>query len=152
MKNAFTLKDVSLSAIYLLISIILILLLDLGLEWLYNNVIFSVLDWFNKLSIYLKIIIILFGGALIFLGLLQATGKISTFLGGMIFNRFPQNIFTKTVPMLLSIANAIYYIIKLWKIPDNYDFWIVVELFFISGFIWQLGSIVIPAKEQVKTL
>lgn len=151
MGNSFTPKIVLLSALYLLVSVVLIFLLDLGLEWLLNNIIFSVLDWFNGLTFFFKILLILVGGSSLFWALLEMTGRISTLLGGLIFNKLPQNWFTLIAPSILAIANAVWYIIILWKIPEHYNFWIVCELILLSGFILQLSAIVIPAKEQLKS-
>jgi len=150
MNKAITPKIVLLSALYLIVAIIFIVLLDFGLEWLLANVIFSVLDWFNGLSYFWEILIIFLGGSSLFWGLLEITGKLSTLLGGLFFNKLPQNNFTAIAPFILANANAIWYIIILWKIPEHYGFWIVCELIFLSVFIWQLSAIVIPAKEQIK--
>jgi len=151
MSNTLTPKIALLSALYLIVAIIFIVILDFGLEWLLENVIFSVLDWFNRLSIFWKIFILFLGGGSLFWALLEMTGRISTLLGGLVFNKLPQNLFTVIAPFILSIANAVWYIIILWKIPEHYSFWIVVELIFLSVFIWQLSAIVMPAKEQMKS-
>lgn len=151
MSNTLTPKIALLSALYLIVAIIFIVLLDFGLEWLLENVIFSVLDWFNGLSFFWKILIIFLGGGSLFWALLEMTGRISTLLGGLVFNKLPQNLFTVIAPFILAIANAVWYIIILWKIPEHYNFWIVIELIFLSVFIWQLSAIVMPAKEQMKS-
>lgn len=151
MRNSITPKIVLLSTLYLIISIVLISILDIGLAWLLNNVIFSVLNWFNRLNWIFKILVLLLGGGSLFLALLETTGRISTFLGGLIFNRLPQNLFTIIAPLILAVANAMWYIIAIWKIPEHYNFWIVCELISLSGFIWQLSAIVMPAKEQIRT-
>ena len=151
MSNELTPRIALLSALYLIIAVALILLLDLGLEWLLNNVIFSILDWFNRLTLFFKILLLLIGGGSLFWGLLEMTGRISTLLGGLIFNKLPQNLFTVIAPFILAIANAIWYIVVLWRIPEHYNFWIVVELILLSVFIWQLSAIVMPAKEQMKS-
>ena len=146
----FTPKNVFLSILYLLISIVLLFLLDLGLDWFIGNIVFSVLDWFNHLNIFFKILVLILGGGSLFMALLELTGRLSTLLGGLIFNKFPQNLFTVIAPFVLSIVNSIWYIVLLWKVPEHYNFWIVFELIFISVFIWQLSAIVMPAKEQIK--
>lgn len=151
MSNTLTPKIALLSALYLIVAIILIILLDFGLDWLLVNVIFSVLDWFNALSFFWKILILVFGGGSLFWALLAMTARISTLLGGLVFNKLPQNLFTMIAPFILAIANAVWYIILLWKIPEHYSFWIVCELIFLSVFIWQLSAIVMPAKEQMKS-
>ncbi len=151
MNTELTPRIVLRSALYLIIAVVLIFLLDLGLEWLLDNVIFSVLDWFNRLTLFFKIMLLLIGGGSLFWALLEMTGRISTLLGGLIFNKLPQNLFTVIAPSILAIANAIWYIVILWRIPEHYNFWIVIELIFLSGFIWQLSAIVMPAKEQMKS-
>jgi len=84
MSNTLTPKIALLSALYLITAVVLIFLLDLGLEWLLNNVIFSVLDWFNRLTLFFKILLLLLGGGSLFWALLEMTGRISTLLGGLI--------------------------------------------------------------------
>ena len=132
MSNTLTPKIALLSALYLIVAIIFIVLLDFGLEWLLENVIFSVLDWFNGLNFFWKILILFLGGGSLFWALLEMTGRISTLLGGVVFNKLPQNLFTVIAPFILAIANAVWYIILLWKIPEHYNFWIVCELILLS--------------------
>ena len=150
MSSQLTPRIALLSALYFIIAVALIFLLDLGLDWILNNAIFSILNWFNRLSLVFKILLILIGGLSLFANLLAITGKISTLFGGLIFNKLPQNWFTFIAPMLLSTANAIWYIIVLWKIPEHYNFWIVCELILLSIFIWGLSAIVLPAKTQLE--
>ena len=146
-----TVKILLLSALYLIIAVVLLILLDLGLEWFLNNVIFSVFDWFNRLTFFFKLFLLLIGGASLFWSLVEMTGSLSTLLGGLIFNKLPQNLFTIIAPMILAVANAIWYIIVLWRTPAHYNFWIICELILVSFFIWSLCAIVMPAKEQIKS-
>ena len=149
-KEDLTPKEFFLSAIYLIISIIILGILDLGLEWFFDNVIFSVFNWFNHLSIFFKILLIFGGGVSIFYGLMTIIGRLSTLLAGLIFNKLPQNKFTAIAPFVLALANAIWFIVLIWKVPEHYNFWIVVELLMISGFIWGLSSIVLVPDEVKK--
>lgn len=151
MSTELTPKEAMLSALYFVIAVVLLVLLDFGLDWLLDNVVFNILNWFNRLTLFFKIFVFLIGGFTLFISLLQITGRMTTLLGGLIFNKLPQNLFTVIAPFVLAIANAVYCIIILWKVPAHYNFWIVVELIIISVFIWQLCAIVMPAKEQMKS-
>jgi hypothetical protein len=53
--------------------------------------------------------------------------------------------------MILAVANAIFSIVVLWKMPENYNFWIVLELILVSVFIWSLNFIVIMRSEKEKS-
>jgi hypothetical protein len=149
MPDYLTPKIAFLSAVYFIIALVLILIVDIGLYWFLQNVVFWILDWFNGLNLGFKLLIIFVGVASLFWTLLSAVGTITTLLGGLIFNKLPQNLFTSISSFVLAIANAIWNIIILWKIPEHYNFWVVVELILLSVFIWSLSAIVLPAREQL---
>lgn len=151
MNDELTPKTALLSLLYFVLAIIILWTLDMGLMWFFNEVVFDVLDKFNKLSTVLKIIITIVGGFTISLALLQLISRFTTLLGGLVFNRLPQNKFTIYGSFILSIGNALFCIYKLWIIPEGYNFWIIVELLLLSYFVWTLSAIVMPAKEQIKS-
>lgn len=111
-----------------------------------------VLNWFNHLSTFIKIIVLLFGGLAIYGALLGVVSRIATLLAGLIFDKLPQNWFTLISSLVLAFANGIWNLIILWSIPNKYNFWIVLELLILSGFILSLCAVVMPAKEQIKDL
>ena len=136
MSTHVTPKIIILSVAYIAITIILIVLLDLGLSWLLNNVIVSILNWFNSLPTLIKIIVIMFGLWGLFFSILEIAGRLSTLIGGLIFHLLPKNGFTLIGSLALSIINSIYSIYELWIIPEHFNFWIVVEMICLSGFIF----------------
>lgn len=150
MRVNLTPKIVLLSAFYFIISVVILLIVDLGLFWFLNNVAFNIFDWFNRINIFWKIFILFIGGWALFSYLLTFTSRITTLIGGLIFDRLPHNLFTSLSTTVLSIANIIFCIVILWRVPEHYSFWIVCELIIMSSFIWSLGLIVLPAKEQLQ--
>jgi hypothetical protein len=143
-------KNIFLGIAYVLIAIILLFLVDLGLSYFLTHIVAYVFDWFNGISIFFKLFLILVGGFSLFAGLLQLTQRVSTILGGLIFNKFPDNPIASAIAMLIAIANAIWNIIWLWRVPFHYNFWVVCELLIMSFFIWSLCAIVLPAREQIE--
>jgi len=123
---------------------------DLGVYYFLGDFVFTILNWFNGLNIFFKLLILFLGGLTIFIFILQLTQRISSLIGGVIFDRLPQNLFTILSTFIISIANAVLNIIWLWRIPDHFNFWIVLELIILSFFLWTLSAIVMPAKEQMK--
>ena len=150
MKNTITPKVILLSIVYFIIAVFFILLVDLGLYFFFHKVVFNLLDWFNGLSFFFKLLLIIVGGTSLFSIILNLTSTLSSMVGGLIFNRLPLNWFTMISTFLLAIGNAAINIIWLWKIPEHYNLWIICELIILSGFIWSLISIVLPLKEQSK--
>jgi len=134
---------------YFSIAAALLFLMNIGLYYFLDNVVFGILNWYNSQSLFLKIIL-LFGAGSLFTVFLSITQRLSTLLGGLIFNKLPFNWFTMVSTFIIAIGNAIWNIYKLWQIPTHYDFWIVIELLTLSGFIWSLIAIVLPAREQIK--
>ena len=150
-KYILTPRTVFLSIIYVLIAFVMLNILDVGLDWFLNTVVFAILNWFNRLSFIIKIVV-LFLGLGVFIGFLSLVGTFTTLLGGLIFNKLPNNNFTSITSFVLAICNAIWFIVRMWKIPDQYNFWVVCELILLSVFIWSLSSIVLPMKEQIKNV
>ncbi len=150
MGNYITPRIAFLSTLYFIIAVILLLLVDLGVYYFLGDFVFTILNWFNGLNIFFKLLILFLGGLTIFIFILQLTQRISSLIGGVIFDRLPQNLFTILSTFIISIANAVLNIIWLWRIPDHFNFWIVLELIILSFFLWTLSAIVMPAKEQMK--
>lgn len=150
MQDILTPKEVFLSMVAVIVAILLLWVMDLGLFYLLNNVILDVLNWFNNINWVYKALIIILGGVSIFIILFQVITVISGLIGGFIFDKLPDNLFTKITTGILALANAGWLILKLWKLPTNYNFWVICELIILSIFIWALCIVVVPLKSQKK--
>jgi len=150
MTDYLTPKTASLSALYVILAIVLLVLLDWGLYFFIRYPVVSILDWFNALGFAWKLFILFVGGGTLFSIFLGFTSRLSTLVGGSIFNTLPQNVFTIYSSFGLSVINTIYNLIWLWRFPKHYGFWIICELIMLSGFIWGLTSIIIPSKVQLE--
>jgi hypothetical protein len=143
-------KRFFLSVLYILIAIFLLFLVDIGLYYFITDVVVYILDWFNGIRFFFKLLLIFIGGFSIFIALLQVTQRVSTILGGLIFNKFPYSPVASGVAMLIALLNALWNIIWLWRVPNHYNFWVICELIVLSSFVVGLSAIVLPARDQIE--
>lgn len=144
--NEVTPQSAMLSAVHVLVTIVYIFLLDMGLIWFFNNVVFSILNWFNQIGILWKICLLLFGGYALFKLLLAISTIIAAIIGRLLYKKLPDNTFTAWAALILVFANIIYILYQLWIIPAHYSFWVICELLLLSGFIIALFRAIIPMK------
>lgn len=149
MSNEITPKSVFLSIMYLLLVIGLLFLLDLGLEYFFNNYLFGWLDWFNIKKLWFKIIFGFIGGIAILAFAFSVANVIAAILSNLVLSWFPITVFNLIGSMILSLVNSIICIVTLWKMPEHYNFWIVLELIILSVFIYSINSIIILRKEKI---
>lgn len=147
--NNFSIRNIFLSILYVIIAAILILLVNMGLGWFLNNIALPILNWFNNLNFFFKLFLLLIGGMSLFISLLTLTSKLTTILGGLIFNKLPQNYFTLITSFILAIGNAIWNIYLLWTSDIKFNFWSVCELIILSFFVLSFSAIILPAKDQM---
>lgn len=150
MSAAITFKSVTLSIVYVILVIGLLFLLNLGLEYFFNNIVFSLMDWFNSLKTWFKIFLLVVGASTILTLLFAIANIAAALLNGLLLSWFPLSVFNVIASYILAIANAIFSIVVLWKVPKSYNFWIVVELLVLSVFVWSINSIVVMRKPPVK--
>jgi len=80
MRIYLTPKIALLSALYFILAVILLLILDIALAWFFNNVVFNIFDWFNRINIFWKITILFIGGWALFSYLLTFTSRLTTLI------------------------------------------------------------------------
>lgn len=146
--SSFNIKSVFLSAAYVIALIVVLFILNVGLEILINKALIPLFDWFNIKKLWFKILFILIGGVAGLYLIFTIANMAGAIINGLILSWFPVNVFNITVSMILAMANAIYSIVVLWKHPEHYNFWIVIELLLVSVFIWSINFIVVMRKEK----
>lgn len=142
-------RVVFLSILYFLLAAVILVLLDIGLLYFFDYLVFPALNWFNAQSLAWKILLLLIC-SMVFIAFLQVVSRIFTLIGGLVFNLLPQNQFTVYGSMALAFANTIFCLYHLWTHPERYTGWVVIELIILSTFIWSLMYIVFPTKEQMR--
>lgn len=145
MVDTITVRTILLSALHIIIAVIFLFLIDIALYYFINFVIPRGLDWINSLGLFIKLFLLIICEIILF----TIAKRISLF-GGLVLERLPENTFTKILTTLLSIANTIFITILLWKMPENYNFWIVFELLLLTFVVFVLNAIVFPIKTQMK--
>ena len=142
------LQTAVMSIAYVLIAIAILAIMDFGLYYLLNNLLFKWLNWFNGQSWLIMVLVFVFGVVLIFSAVTQLFSAIGGIIGNLIFSHFPMNMFTVIASSIVGIGNSIFCIIKLWTAAKHYSFVVVLELIYLSAFIWGLAGIVLPPKEE----
>ena len=144
MKNIF--KEILLSVLYMIVAPIFNLLIYFSIFWFLENAVIDLLNWFNLLNLWIKIISIFFGIS-IFVGLILNLGSIFINLVNLlIWKIFPVNIFTQIIAFLLAIYNVVYLIWGFKKLVPYWNFWYKIEFIIIVILIILINSVLIPKK------
>ncbi len=138
--------------LFVIFLIILTILTDLLLFLFLNEVVLNLLNWFNRLNTFLKIIIGFFGGATLLYVILGVFQAAVVFITQPVFNKLPFTSFSASVAFLLFAANSIYVIYKLFQIVANYNFWTVIELIILSICIISINWSVLVGRKKTTTL
>lgn len=143
-KNIF--KEILLSVLYMIVAPIFNLLIYFSIFWFLENVVIDLLNWFNLLNLWIKIISI-FLGIGIFFGLILNLGNIFINLVNiLIWKIFPINIFTQIIAFLLAIYNIVYLIWGFKKLVPYWNFWYKIEFIIIVFLIISINSVLVPMK------
>lgn len=151
MKRYVSSKEILLSALYLVMVVIGFFFLNKLLLWLFNDVIFDMLNWFNRKTFWFKIIIVVLGGGLLIGAILNLTASLSFGISALVFQFFPQNNFTVICAIVLGLVNFILCVIPLWKVMPAWDFWVVCEFIILVLFTWMINFIFIPTGKLSNT-
>jgi hypothetical protein len=139
-------KELFLSVAYLLVALVIASLLYVFIGWFLDDVVFSVLNWFNSLNFWLKIFLFVLGIGSILRFVLDGVVFLNGLICGLINLLFPINLFTIIVGALLSVSNSILLLMQFWKAVPYWNFWFVMEFIVIASFIISMNSIFIPRK------
>ena len=150
MDNQLSLKNILLSIVCVIVVGVLLILINTGFSWFFNNVLSSMFNWFNERGLIIKILLLLIGISVILTLALRIFTFISALLANIFLHKMPNNYFTQWGAFLLFIGSTYYSIRELWRLPDGFDFWIVVELLIISFFIIGFNFVVIQPTYKLQ--
>ena len=144
MNNKITSKVLALSILYVVLLFPLAAGLNLGMEWLLNNVIFKLLNWFNHLSFFWQLILFFFEGFILIMIIMSFARIVGSFLSYYIFLKLPDNLFTIIVSTALYLFNVGLSIYWLWQSIPNFTFLITIEFLLLVYLIFALNTIIMP--------
>ena len=144
MAKSITIREIFLSFVYLVVVFILMLGINFLISWLFEKVLFDILDWFNKKHFLFKFIILIFGGWAIFSLILNFAIIPTSIITKYTIKVFPINLFTLISGFLIATANVIICITQLWQAIPFWNIWFILEFLILSIFIITLSFIVIP--------
>ena len=142
-------KSIFKGLIHILVVLIILYVMNIGLYYFLRFVFINIFIPFNAFHFFYKILALGIGGGIGYV-LLKFIQRTTTILGGLIFEKINGTESSQLLVYIITIANTIYNIVRICKVPETYSFWIVCELIIISGFIWSLNYIVLPASEQLE--
>ena len=90
-------KDFVLSFVHVIVTLLFLVLLNMGIAWALNNPVFYPFEWFNYISPSWKLMLLFIGGDIAVEKVLRPTSLVAAFLGMLIYAKLPINKFaTKT--------------------------------------------------------
>ena len=138
------------SIAYVIVLVFLLAIFDVALYLFLKHILLDVFAWFNSIDVVFKIIILILGSVTIFGVLFVFVDWAGSSLSTALFKYFPLNKFMAQTSYFLAMGNALAGIIYAWTVPENYNFWIFLELWCISFFVLLLNSTVIISRHTEK--
>jgi hypothetical protein len=126
--------------------------LDLGITWFSYNVLFALINWFNKLSLFWKILLVFVEGFVILTLVTFIFKFVGSLLSLFIFGKLPDNLFTIIFSVVIFLVNAGFSVYFMWQVIPKFNFWTTIEFLFLIWFVVSVNTILIPwyIKEKVK--
>lgn len=141
-------KTVLLSIGYLITIIVLIGLTDYLLGLFYYHVLSGILNWFNGLSLFLKIILACLVGIGVLMSITYFFSFVSTAFNAFIFYFFPYNKFTLVSSVILVVLNILLGVKVLWDSIPGLTFWTVIEFIILAGLVISINAIFIERHKM----
>jgi hypothetical protein len=147
--QSLSIKTPLLSVLYIVSLFIVLTLMDFGLAWFLDNLLFPLLNWFNSRALFWKWLIVILGGFSVFIWFLQLFQHFSVFINIFLSRYFPTNTFTFIAGGLLCLLNIIANVMALWNAMPGMNVWLVLEFIILVIFLVFLNfSFLIKGKAQ----
>jgi hypothetical protein len=132
------------SALYAVLLLPFAFLLNMAMEWFLNNVIISMFNWFNHLSLFWKIVVFFLGGTIVVSLVVGIFKMVGTGLSFLIFGRLPENNFTVVFSLLVFLVSCYLMISSAWQITPSFTVWIFLEFIVLVVCILSINSVLLP--------
>ena len=145
-------KTLLLSISYVFLLFLMVALTNYILYWLLNNVVFNVINWYNHISFFWKIVVFIFGAGAFF-SMIELIGQAFALLNNGVFYWFPSNWFTFVISLLVFISNLSYSIKVLWDSIPSFNFLTTLEFIVLCLMVFSINFIFIDRhkfKERVR--
>ncbi|MBI5857400.1 MAG: hypothetical protein HZB42_07090 [Sphingobacteriales bacterium] len=152
MKEPLSAKQIWICIAYTILLIPFAILINLALKWCFNNILFDVLNWLNRLSIVMKVFVLIAAASIVIWFVTLSLSVAFSLLIGLIFRKLPINGFIVVVSVLTFIVNVFLGIRELWGIVLHWNLWTVIEFFMLCllvlGANYSLVAILNKKKED----
>ena len=143
MKTTYSSKNIFSSVIFFVVLILEAILIDYLLGLILDHFGFAVINWFNSISIFWKIVIIFLGGGALFFGIMALFVNLSAIVNRFFFQLFPHNHFVHISSIIIFVANTLFGIKVLWDSFPSFSFWLVLNFILFLGFVLMFNSILL---------
>ena len=144
MKLPITEKEIWLSVLYAILIIPFAVLIDLGLLWVFNNVLLDILNWFNHLKPIWKVVVfIVLGGTFVAFSI-GISVFIGSLLSSLIFGKLPLNWFTGVFTGIVFLINIFLGIRQVFYAMPSWKFWYILEFLFLVTFVFYMNYFILP--------
>jgi hypothetical protein len=137
------------SLIYIALVAGILMLFNVAWAYLLDNIIFRMLDWFNRLNFILQLLIFVVGGYVLVMIVLAFFAILVSLLSRLILDWFPVIALAVNLATLIAFANGIYNTILLWRAAPKFDLWIIFELCVLTYFVVKLNVTLVIKEKKV---
>lgn len=120
--------------LYVVFIIALAIGIQFFIEWMLNNAVFPVLNWFNRLALLWKLLIILVGAPSLIYILGALVGVFHAFIVLFLFKNLPANKYVNTICLIIFAVNVFICIRDVWFVMPSWGFWYILEFILLCLF------------------
>jgi|GEM_PF-3707300 len=144
--NSVVLKTVSTIG-YTIALLFTLNLLNILTNWLFGYIVGPVFDWFYKINIVYKILLIVFGAPTILYIVFDLSKILSLYINRFFSKLFIETSATVIISIILVIANIVLGIIDIWYLV-HWDFWIIILWLIMVIFIIEINGMLLIKTDK----
>ena len=133
--------------LYVLCLVIAFLLIDIVFDFLLDNALFQILNWFNQLPLFWIFAIFIAGGTGLLFISLKLMNLGSAYIAKSLSKICEPSAFNTVIAICLYLANTIWSITIVWQAIPHFGFLITIEFIVICLYILIINATLIqPGK------
>lgn len=134
MRTPYTAGQIAQCIFYILFLLALAIGIQFFVEWILNNAVFPALNWFNRLALIWKLLIVCIGAPSLIYLLGALVGLVHGFVVLFLFKNLPPNTSVNIFCLLLFAINVFICIREVWFAMPSWGFWYILEFILLCLF------------------
>jgi hypothetical protein len=127
MRTPYTTTEILNCVFYVVFLIALAVGIQFFIEWMLNNAAFPAINWFNKLALFWKLLIVFFGATTLIYLLASAVGLIHGLFVLFIFKNLPRNSIVNWFAIIIFYLNVIICVKAVYSAMPSWKLWFIIE-------------------------